>query len=672
VFLTPELLKKLADIIRKHHLAFIVSVFGEDAASKEEVKSLKAAGLVDEDTLVALDDAYAFGQVLAKLNDPATAAWTPEQLKAYLKKHPIPLTEPEKNAAKNARLSGAMYVKGLGNTVEKQTGQLLINADKQLEAALKDKIKDEVTRGIEERKTVKAIKSDLGHAMQDWTRNLDRIAITEKHAAMATGVVDGIVKQHGGEALIYIQPMPDACPDCKRLHLGPDGMPRIFKTSQLAPQGANVGKKKHQWVPAIPPIHPHCQCVPVHVPVGWGFNEKGQLVPGGEGGVSYAEKSFRKTSFEELRKAEEDHRDRIFKGFRITGRTEVHGLLIAVEQEPGDIRTWADRNGDSGFTVMRAPYGFIEGVIGADGEHLDVYLGPDPEPENVFVVNQTKKLPNGGFGGFDEQKVMLGFSSAQHARETYLEHYADPRFLGSMETLPLHEFVEWCRSGKGAAGDVIEGEPQLKKGDRIFVDQASGGGPMAPDTVPRPVPEHDVRGMRIFLKDTTTPRDEVTFQRDDLKAIYELDSPGSFRTKDVKQVVEHRMLTADEDLTRDAELNRAAAEEHLKHVTPKEDVGPLRLDAVQREGRALAKAWLESFAKAHDGEVRPFRSDTMLVLKRSDAAYAALEIIRKSYGVHEAILDAPGSFIMRLSGKSLDLLPRRRAPARRAFTGATE
>jgi uncharacterized protein (UPF0335 family) len=181
-----------------------------------------------------------------------------------------------------------------------------------------------------------------------------------------------------------------------------------------------------------------------------------------------------------------------------------------------------------------------------------------------------------------------------------------------------------------------------------------------------------VRGVRAFLKDTTVPRDEVTFQRDDVKAIYELNGPMTFRTKDVKQVIERRKLTADEDLTNAAETNRAHAEEHLKHVTPKEDVGPLRLDAIQRESRVLAKAWLESFAKAHGGEVRPFRSDAMVVLKRSDAAYAALENIRKSFGVNETIHDTPGSFVMRLSGKSLDLLPRRRAPARRAFTGATE
>jgi len=55
---------------------------------------------------------------------------------------------------------------------------------------------------------------------------------------------------------------------------------------------------------------------------------------------------------------------------------------------------------------MHFDYGEIDGEVGADGDPLDVYLGPDPDAPFVYVVHQLKAPP---FEVFDEDKVMLGF-----------------------------------------------------------------------------------------------------------------------------------------------------------------------------------------------------------------------------------------------------------------------
>lgn len=434
---TPGLLQQVKDIIRKYHTAFIINAFGPDTFPAAVVDSLKASGLIHKEQEAAADDAYIYGQAVAQLEDPKIPEWTADQVKAHVRKQPIPRTQAEKEAAKTARLSAAIYCQGLGNTVEKDTGQILIEADAALREKLRGKIQDAVATNIEARETVKKLKTDLGHATQDWTRDLDRIAITEKQNAMQAGVADGIRKKYGDGARCAILHPADMCPDCRRLTVGPDGQPRIFKLSQLPGPGANVKKKKAAWVPCLGAIHPHCQGSLVAVPENWGFNEEGDLVPGGKFGVEVpeeeeeAEKSFRN---------EAEHADILEKARKLAGKIEFQGLPISLEHLAGDSREWKDRNGNSGKTLMRHAYGYVRGSLGTDQDHHDVYVGLDPNATHAYIIHQRKKLGDGKFGGFDEQKTMLGFPHAEAAKAAYLAQYNDPGFFGGMTAMPMAEF----------------------------------------------------------------------------------------------------------------------------------------------------------------------------------------------------------------------------------------
>ena len=54
---------------------------------------------------------------------------------------------------------------------------------------------------------------------------------------------------------------------------------------------------------------------------------------------------------------------------------------------------------------MNNDYGYIRGTQSVDGDHIDVFLGPDLKSPNIYVVDQVN--PD---GSFDEHKVMYGFS----------------------------------------------------------------------------------------------------------------------------------------------------------------------------------------------------------------------------------------------------------------------
>ncbi|MFG6660105.1 hypothetical protein [Sulfitobacter sp. 915] len=87
-----------------------------------------------------------------------------------------------------------------------------------------------------------------------------------------------------------------------------------------------------------------------------------------------------------------------------TGKAKWRGLNLSVENKKGSVRSKKTPDGKTEWSVtMPAHYGRILGTVGADGDHVDFYMGDDETSENVFVVDQIDPET----GDFDEHKVML-------------------------------------------------------------------------------------------------------------------------------------------------------------------------------------------------------------------------------------------------------------------------
>jgi hypothetical protein len=133
-----------------------------------------------------------------------------------------------------------------------------------------------------------------------------------------------------------------------------------------------------------------------------------------------------------------DWKEPVKKGRKLARKMKLHGLDISIETDKGDLRHWYDpHNKEEGTTKMKYPYGYICRTEGADDEQVDVYVGPNHESEKVFIVHQ-KKAPD--FKRYDEDKVMLGFTSPREAKAAYLEHYNKPGFFGSMTNTDINAF----------------------------------------------------------------------------------------------------------------------------------------------------------------------------------------------------------------------------------------
>lgn len=122
------------------------------------------------------------------------------------------------------------------------------------------------------------------------------------------------------------------------------------------------------------------------------------------------------------------------------GHVSIQGLPVTIETPKGANRTGVDSNGKKWSITMKNSYGYIKRTEGADGENVDVFLGPNPESQTVYVIDQVVD------GKFDEHKVMIGFSSAEEASKAYLSNYTKGwKGLGEITEMTMAEFKDWLQ-----------------------------------------------------------------------------------------------------------------------------------------------------------------------------------------------------------------------------------
>lgn len=123
-------------------------------------------------------------------------------------------------------------------------------------------------------------------------------------------------------------------------------------------------------------------------------------------------------------------------------KTKYQGMNIGVENPRGTIRKGMNLDGGTWSAKMHHHYGFIKGVMGADGDYLDCFVGPNAASDKVFVINQN----NPSDGAFDECKVMLGFDDADAAKKGYLDSFNQGwNGFDSMIDMSMDQFKQWIK-----------------------------------------------------------------------------------------------------------------------------------------------------------------------------------------------------------------------------------
>lgn len=294
--LAPEQLEDLKQIVRDHHSAFAVGTFGPDAIPPQELQRLQSYGILPEDLRVVFqsptglppelhvtDLAFQYGYGLGDSSQrEAVKKMALDDYSKHLKKTRPSYSEVDRQAMAWARYNAGQHIRAIGDRLANNAGTVIANEDAELRRKYMGTVRSELEKNIDKKETWRKLASEIGHATEDWSRDMGRLAATEQQTAMQEGTARAISKgRDPDDVRVAKEPAPDACDECVRLHLtgGRGSKPRIFKMSELAENGTNVGRKQADWKAVIGATHPWCGCQLVEVPDGWAFNEEGDMVP---------------------------------------------------------------------------------------------------------------------------------------------------------------------------------------------------------------------------------------------------------------------------------------------------------------------------------------------------------------------------------------------------------
>lgn len=145
------------------------------------------------------------------------------------------------------------------------------------------------------------------------------------------------------------------------------------------------------------------------------------------------------------------------------GTVRFHGLpLIRLENLKGSTRSGADADGNAWSVTMPAHYGEFARSEGADGDPVDVFVGPNRHAPRAYVVH----LQNPVTGEHDEDKVMVGFQTADDARACFAAAYnRNDLKMGPVRTLTVSELAEWLAERENRGQKIEAGRLLAKSSD---------------------------------------------------------------------------------------------------------------------------------------------------------------------------------------------------------------
>jgi len=104
----------------------------------------------------------------------------------------------------------------------------------------------------------------------------------------------------------------------------------------------------------------------------------------------------------------------------VKGSITLHGIECSIEWPKGSIRRYKQDGVMKDGKPMQASYGYVPDTITADGEELDVYVGPNRTSKKVYLLLQRPTPWDISQNNLDpEEKYMIGFDDIDEARKAF-------------------------------------------------------------------------------------------------------------------------------------------------------------------------------------------------------------------------------------------------------------
>lgn len=272
---TKDQVNELLNIIEYHHTFLAGTNLGVDVLSPEDIIVLRSYGVELSDfneDITLFDQLYHFGKLIGILkgNDGLLIDFA-DYVKYIKSGQYIPLTERERFELEIAKRKTYTHLKGLKERVKQSTEASIIEAERKL---YEKTVKEGMIEGVEKRKSVQAIISDMGHSMKTWKHDWGRIVETEGNNIFQMGKAMTFLKKDP-EARVFKTVYNLACRHCIKLQLknGLGSEPIVLPLKTVMANGDNIGKKVEDWKFIVGSTHPWCRCDMKMIPKGYVWNE---------------------------------------------------------------------------------------------------------------------------------------------------------------------------------------------------------------------------------------------------------------------------------------------------------------------------------------------------------------------------------------------------------------
>lgn len=284
---TTEQVTELLNLLEYHHLFVFSTNFGTDILSEADKSLLKTFGVdiekISKETPL-YEKMFLFGRLSGILKDDQVNSIDYPNFLEFIKSGQyIPLNKRERFELEIAKRKTYTHLKGFKEKARGEFESIIIGEEQRRRQEYETAIQEETEKGVADRKSTQKIVSELGHRMENWNHDWNRIVTTEMNNIFQQGRAE-VFREIGGEdTLVYKTVYPGACRHCIRLYTtkGIGSKPRVFKLSNLIKNGTNIGRKVIDWLATLFSVHPLCRCHLVRIPKGyiWSDEKKKFVMP---------------------------------------------------------------------------------------------------------------------------------------------------------------------------------------------------------------------------------------------------------------------------------------------------------------------------------------------------------------------------------------------------------
>jgi predicted RNA-binding protein with PIN domain len=248
--------KKITFIVKRYLTYLKYLTLGPAALKKSELRGLIKEGLISEAEI----ELYTLKDI-------------------YVDSHADLLTAPSRKSVRDYSLNHIQASAGkyIDKFIQKAETDLTQVVENNLQQMRRQAVMGVLTEGAG-RKTAKKMAAEIRDKTKDLAKDWDRVVTTELAQATNLGAMDAIIENNKGrtpnEIYVYKSGPHDnlTCKWCSKFWFLRDGeTPKVYKLSELAANGSNVGKKTKDWKPTVDLTHPNGRHYLLELPINWGF-----------------------------------------------------------------------------------------------------------------------------------------------------------------------------------------------------------------------------------------------------------------------------------------------------------------------------------------------------------------------------------------------------------------